>query len=320
MSRVFSAMTGTGPGVISPPVAALPDDGVWENSPEEVPFIEIGGPEGPISSVTTTTATDTVPSPSAPATSAPRTAATQRSFPRLAEPPHPLYLSVRFHHWPTTHPSRPPRPGEPDASLVTFHAPEHPISTEYKDVWHAIIQQHSDNQSHVLYFVSPAAESGTTTVILNLAIQAVRQSQHRVLVLDAHLERPAAAGRLGLPAAPGLKEVMGEQCPLAIALQPACIERLHLLAAGQAPLPSPEQLGRTLPLLLARLRQWYDWILVDTGVWNELPQRDATCGAADALYVVARDVDIPGTAVGELRVQVRRLGGLPRGAIATRLA
>ena len=56
MSRVYSALTGA----MRPAGAALlnaPDDGVWENSEEPAaevapaeaaPFIEIGGPGGPV--------------------------------------------------------------------------------------------------------------------------------------------------------------------------------------------------------------------------------------------------------------------------------
>ncbi|MCX8138252.1 MAG: hypothetical protein WHU94_00695 [Thermogemmata sp.] len=322
MSRLYNAMTGTDAAAPVPAVSMAPDDGVWENSPEEVPYIEIGGPEGPVGTVVASSA-GSVGSTSRGSGAAgfSRTGPTPqtRPYPRLADASPPLYLSVRFHDFPAARQSDAPQPSEPDASLVVFHQPQHPISTEYKEVWEAIVQQCRGNASHLLHFVAPASEAGTTTVILNLAIQAARQ-RGRIVVVDAHGERPAVAARLGMPSAPGLSDVLVGQCPLTLALQPTGIERLHVLSAGEASPVPPEAVGRSLPLVLSQLRQWYDWVLVDGGVWGENPQRDALCAGADSLYVVARDADVFGAAVSDLRVQVRRRGGQARGAIATRLA
>ncbi len=326
MSRLYNAMTGTDAAAPVPAVTMAPDDGVWENSPEEMPYIEIGGPEGPVGTVVAPSA-EPVASASHPASRGSGATASSRSssapqvrpYPRLVDASQPLYLSVRFHDFPATRRSDPPHPFEPDVSLIVFHQPQHPISTEYKEVWEAMVQQCRNRASHLLHFVAPAPDAGTTTVLLNLAIQAARQG-NRVAVVDAHWERSAVAGRLGVPSAPGLSDVLAGQCPLTLALQPTSIERLHVLSAGEvSPIP-PEAVGRSLPLVLSQLRQWYDWVLVDGGVWGEMPQRDAASAAADALYVVARDADVFGAAVSDLRVQVRRVGGQARGAIATRLA
>lgn len=322
MSRLYNAMTGTDATAPAPAVSMAPDDGVWENSPEEVPYIEIGGPEGPVGTVVASSAgpgASASRGSSAVTSSRPSPAPQARPYPRLADASQPLYLAVRFYDFPVARRSDAPHPSEPDASLVVFHQPQHPISNEYQEVWEAIVQQCRSGASHLLHFVAPVPEAGTTTVILNLAIHAARQ-RGRIVVVDAHGERPAAAGRLGVSSAPGLSDVLAGQCPLTLALQPTSIERLHILSAGEVSPVPPEAVARSLPLVLSQLRQWYDWVLVDGGVWGEMPQRDAASAAVDALYVVARDADVFGAAVSDLRVQVRRLGGQARGAIATRLA
>ena len=322
MSRLYQAMTGTDPVAPAPAASMTPDDGVWENSPEEVPYIEIGGPEGPVGSVIASadfgdkdcTISGAAETPQSRSTSASHA----RPYPRLAEASQPVYLSVRFHDFPAVRRGSPSSTTEPDSSLIVFHQPQHPISFEYKEVWQAITQQCQAGTHRLVYFVAATGESGTTTVVLNLAIQAARQ-RGQVLVVDAHLERPAAAGRLGLSPSPGLTEVLLGQCPLTLAVQPTCVERLHFLGSGTSSV-SQEQVGRSLPLVLSQLRQWYDWVLVDAGVWGEMPQRDAACVVADAVYVVARDADVVGARVSQLRVQVRHLGVQARGAVATRLA
>ena len=63
-----------------------------------------------------------------------------------------------------------------------------------------------------LLFAGAADDVGTSTVLLNLAVTLARQ-EATVTVVDAHLARPALADRLGLPPAPGLREVLAGQMP-----------------------------------------------------------------------------------------------------------
>src|SRR5262245_16153122 len=149
MSRVFSAMTGTGstrPAV----VAEEPhEDERFVVEFEDAPFVEIGGPTGPIFS----TAPKPAPEP---------TAKTEpRAFPRIAAPAAPVaaapapapvvvpfgaearaaatYLSVRFHD---VLPRAPGRTADgPDPGLVALHFPDHAVSGEYRTLRDEISRQ-----------------------------------------------------------------------------------------------------------------------------------------------------------------------------------
>ncbi len=330
----------------APPAAprTVPDDGVWENAPEEVPYIEIGGPEGMTGSVLRLVATEPPAraaspakptAPAMPSADPHRVAPTQspvsdtpaaklptstdtdnRSFPRLAHTP--LYLSVRWHPLGIPAPTRVPL--EPDAALIVWHYPDHPVSSEYRQVWEAIRRQFPEPGPRLLHFAATEAEAGATTVLLNLALAAAQsETAARVLVVDAHCERPAIASRLGLRATVGLHEVLARKLPLTLAIQLSGVERLDVLAAGAGVVP-PEQLGRELPLLFEQVRPWYGWVLVDGGVWGEMPHRDALCPAADAVYLICRDETFPRLDTDSYRREIRQLGGLPRGIITTRPA
>ncbi len=326
MSRVYNVMTGaTRPA--APPVAETPDEeGVWE-ADDEAPFVEIGGPSGPVFS----------PTPAAPSTpSAPVSAAAApvlpkttpeakpeskpdatRTFPRLAPPPAPAYLSVHFHDI-VSRAARLAADG-PDASLVTLHFPEHPVSGEYRVLRDEIRKQLPETTPRVLHFTATAAEAGTTTVLLNFAITLAAHSKARVLVVDANINRPAFAAKLALKPAPGLCEVLTHQLPLAWALQPSPVPSLQVLTAGDAADTTPAAIARDFPKLVGQLRQWFDWVLVDGGVWGTLPDRDATCPSADAVYLVTRDTDTDRPEFLGVRGWVKELGGLLRGYVATRV-
>lgn len=321
MSRVYSALTGA-MRPAGPVVLDAPDDGVWENTEEpavpavvdEAPFIEIGGPGGPIFSASLGEAPAPRPlgAPAAEAAAEPA-----RAFPRLAPATTPAYLSVRFHDV-QTRGSR--RTGDgPDSSIVAFHLPDHPVTGEYRVLGEEIRKQLPVSTARVLLFTAAAPEAGTSTVLLNLGAILAAEGKTRVMIVDGSLDRPAVATKLGLKPGPGVCEVLAQRVPLTIAVQPTPIARLDALAAGDRIDSTPSAVARDFPRTLSQLRQWYDWVLVDGGVWGGMPERDAACAGADAVYLVTRDTDTERPEFLAVRGWVKQLGGHLRGYVATRI-
>jgi Mrp family chromosome partitioning ATPase len=324
MSRVYSALTGA----MRPAGAALldaPDDGVWENSEEPVaessiptPFIEIGGPGGPVFSPNLGAPPAKPPIPASKSEmpqAQPKVDEPTRTLLRLVPPPATAHLSVRFHDVVLLG----TKGQGPDASLVTFHLSDHPVSGEYRALKSAIQNQLPQAPSRILLFTAAAAESGTTTVLLNLAVTLTGEATSRVLVVDADVRRAAVAAKLGLHAAPGLCEVLANRVPLTLAVQPTAVKRLDALTAGLGADAIAVALGKEFPRLLGQLRHWYDWVIVDGGTWGAMPERDATCPGVDAVYLVTREALAERPEFAAARGWVKELGGPLRGYVTTRL-
>jgi Mrp family chromosome partitioning ATPase len=338
MSRVYNALTGaTRTATLSNTIA---DENAWETS-EEAPFIEIGSPSGPLFSSASLAASSSVqitpkpatpklvasslkPGPEIKAEDKPEPKAeTLRTFPRLVPSataptaiPATAYLSVKFHDVTVRQP-RPATEG-PDAALVTYHFPEHAVSGEYRVLRDEIRRQLPDSTARVLLFSAATPEAGTTTVLLNLAVTLAQEGKTRVLVVDGNVTRAGVAAKLALKPAPGLCEVLAHRVPLAWAVQPSVVPSLQVLTAGEADASTPAELSRDLPKLLGQLREWYDWVLLDGGVWGMVPERDAASPAADAVYLVTRDGNADHPEFLNLRSGVKEAGGLLRGYVATR--
>src|SRR5205085_8748466 len=103
--------------------------------------------------------------------------------------------------------------------LVAFHQPEHEVSDEYRRLLSDIEAQVGADAGKALLFTSALAGAGTTSVLLNLALTRARRDAGKVAVVDANLDRPAVAKRLGAAPAPGLREVLSRTVPLAWGLQ-----------------------------------------------------------------------------------------------------
>ena len=283
---------------------------------EDVPFVEVGGPDGVLTSVAS-------PRPVARLAPPPAVSDPTPVPPRLAEAPRPTpqspdprVLSVSFHQFPAANLRLLPSGVAPE--LVTYHFPDHPVSGEYRAVVAELKTPFADPGPRTLLFTAAVPVAGTSTVLMNAAVALAQEGGPRVLVVDANLPRPGAARRFGATDTPGLAEVLGQTVPLAWAVQPTPLSNLHVLAAGRPAAAPAGRLVADLPRLLTQLRQWFDWVLVDCGVWTEFDDLTAMGTAADGVYLVTRQPDLDRPEFGALRGAVAAAGGTLRGYITTR--
>jgi Mrp family chromosome partitioning ATPase len=225
-----------------------------------------------------------------------------------ATPTDSRYLSVSFRHVPVL-----TLAGGISPDAVAYHLPDHPVSAEYRLLVDEIRDQLPTPGAKAVFFTSAVPNSGTTTVVLNLAATIVRDPDATVLVVDAAVDDPAMARKLAAADAPGLSEVVGQKVPLAWAVQPTPAARLHVLAAGDGPNASPE-IGK----LIDQLKQWFDWVLIDGGAWGRRVDREHLAAAADATYAVARLSDLERPEFHALRATLPQAGKL-KGYITTRV-
>src|SRR5882757_8181053 len=136
MSRMFNVLSGgsSARAAAESPSAAARSSPRAEAASEvalvdEIPFVEIGGPAGPVYSagLNLLKLPETAKAPK-PAEAPAPTPADERTFPRLATP---KYLSVTFHDLTGRKRNEIEREG-PDSGLVALHLPDHPISGEYR--------------------------------------------------------------------------------------------------------------------------------------------------------------------------------------------
>ena len=137
----------------------------------------------------------------------------------------------------------------------------------------------------------------------------------KVLVVDANPNRPSVAARMGVGDSPGLSDVLTQAVPLAWAIQTTPVANLHVLACGSAAGQATQVVAHELPRLLAQVRQWFDWVLVDVGVWDQTFNREAHAGTGDAVYLVTRHTDLERMEFHSLRGAV---GQNLKGYITTR--
>jgi len=288
VSEGFAQTNGHGPAVELLATPVPPDD--WAAA-ADVPFVEVGGPAGVVTSIPTAKPTA---KPTAPKKDESKTDS--------------RYLSVSFRHVPVL-----TLAGGVSPDVVAFHLTDHAVSGEYRALADEIKEQLSSAGPKAVLFTAAVPNSGTTTVALNLAVTLARDPDAAVLVVDAAAENPSVARKLAAGDSPGLAEVLAQTVPLAWAVQPTPAARLHVLAAGDGPHASAD-IGK----LIDQLKQWFDWVLVDGGTWGRRADRDALTAAADATYAVARLTDLERPEFHALRTALPKVGKL-KGYVTTRV-
>ena len=201
------------------------------------------------------------------------------------------------------------------AEVVAFHAPEQAGAAQYRDLLAAVAAAGPGARQAALLFTPALADAEATPVVLNLAVTAARQGRRRVLALDGNLRRPGVAWRLGLPEAPGLREVLGGAVTLDEAVQETEQPNLLALTAG-APAGGvgPRFVAETMRSLLRQLRQRFDLVLVDGPRWDGRPDA-ALLAACDAVYLVLPEKDAESPEVDELLQALPALGARLAGCV-----
>ncbi|TVQ61689.1 MAG: polysaccharide biosynthesis tyrosine autokinase [Phycisphaerales bacterium] len=151
-----------------------------------------------------------------------------------------------------------------------------------------------------LLVVPGMPESGATTVASNLALT-FAASDHRVLLIDANMRRPALHRVFERGDHPGLADVLAGEATLDAAAQITNDENLHLLACGTDRLRVFERLGtQAMRDLLADARTKYDVVLVDVAPAVVSGDAGSLSNLCDASVLVVR-------ALSEKRGLVARL-------------
>ncbi|MDE1997780.1 MAG: XrtA-associated tyrosine autokinase [Burkholderiales bacterium] len=91
------------------------------------------------------------------------------------------------------------------------------------------------NRANLIMVTSALPGEGKTYTSINLAISLAMELDHTVLLVDADVVRPSVLDRLGLPASPGLLDILTQpDLDLADVMLKTNIPKLTLLPAGSA--------------------------------------------------------------------------------------
>jgi Mrp family chromosome partitioning ATPase len=307
MGRMLDTLKRRNGNLASPQDGSVPMTDDPAPVAEEPSFIEVGGKQTPIEGSPDVLA---CPAPMAPG---------KPFVPQLitppATPPEPAGLTVLFR--PTTAEPAPARTRfAPE--LIAFHRPDHPLGKQYQHLAVSLISPLPAGRCRALLFTAAHPGAGTTTVLLNLAIALARQGKQRVVVVDANVNQPAIAERLGLPRVPGLVEVLAGESGLQDVLQETGQANLLALTSGHGSASRQGRLGgEAMRALLRQLRERCELILLDAPCWTAQAGLLPLALLCEAVYLVSPETEAQAAETADLMQALAQQGAPLRGHFVT---
>lgn len=121
----------------------------------------------------------------------------------------------------------------------------------------------SQQPLQTLLVTSAEPGEGKSTIVANLAYSMALGGQN-VLLIDADLRAPVQHKSFRLENNLGLTDVLGGATPVERAVQKSGLANLSVLTAGRSVNDPGELLRRRMPMLMTKLRQSFDVILIDS--------------------------------------------------------
>jgi len=168
-------------------------------------------------------------------------------------------------------------------------SPNSRLAESYRAVRTALLFSNGDIPPKVILVTSALPQEGKTTVSLNSAIALAYQGA-KVLLIDADLRRPEVHACLGVPAEPGLGELLSGEAELPVQAA-ACpqVPNLFVLPAGRRRLRPAEVLGSgRMRDLLNNCRKNFDFVVIDTPPVLAVTDAVVLSKSADGVLLVVR--------------------------------
>jgi Mrp family chromosome partitioning ATPase len=271
----------------------------WEMG-EEVPFVEVGGPNKKVE----------------------LSPGLMKHPPQPAQPPHVIVetpnakvvqltpaqpMSVAFEVWPVEKAVQ-----AISSEVIAYHQPNHAATKEYTLLLDAILTNAKSSEAKVVLALGHRACVGVSTVLANLAALAAQAKKLRTLVLDANADA-GVSQRLGIHASQGLAGVLKGTLALEQALVETAIPSLHVLPAGKTAGPLPAE---AVAWLIACLRDRFDLVLIDGPALDDRTDHCLYIPHVDNIYVVLPQGESANVGKGAAHT-IARAGGRLCGLIHT---
>jgi capsular exopolysaccharide synthesis family protein len=172
--------------------------------------------------------------------------------------------------------------------LVMLNRARSVAAEQFRRLKTLLVNEYKDS-AQVIVITSPAPGEGKSMVSANLALAFAADLQGAVLLLDADLRRPTVERWLTPIPKLGLTEILTGQTELDHAVLELENSALNVLPAGTPPHDPVELLSSdSAKNLMAKLRERYSRIIVDTPPIIPFTDADAIGSYCDGILVVAR--------------------------------
>jgi len=155
--------------------------------------------------------------------------------------------------------------GARSLALLEHHDDRHAYAESYRNLRSALLYLAVDGaRPKVLFVTSAVPNEGKSTIAANLA-RALALGGSRVLLVDGDMRKGRLHDLLDMKREPGLTEALRQQDHIDRFIQTNSLPNFSFLARGSDMVnPSDLFLSSSFATLFGRLREWFDYVLIDS--------------------------------------------------------
>ncbi len=184
--------------------------------------------------------------------------------------------------------------------LMMLHEPHASGCEQYRTLRTELFHAAERELTQIIVITSSIAGEGKTATTLNLALAIAQSPNRRVLVIDGDLRHPSVAQYLGLKPFAGFAEVLQDKADLFDAVTRISEHDLYLLPVRRETQSPTELLSSPrFQAALGELRQYFDFILIDSPPVKPFADARQLANHADATLFIVRAGFAPYETVAE---------------------
>jgi capsular exopolysaccharide synthesis family protein len=173
-------------------------------------------------------------------------------------------------------------------SKYILDKPSSAFAESIRSIYIKVLLTSSDSPPRTILVVSSEPEEGKSSISLSLA-QLRQRAGQKVIIIDADFRRSVLAKVMGLKEKPGLLDVLSGKADFKAVLQIEPESGLHVIAAGDYVAFGSDLLAsESMERLLARLREIYDLVVIDSAPTLMLSDPQVLSRMADKTILVVR--------------------------------
>jgi capsular exopolysaccharide synthesis family protein len=193
--------------------------------------------------------------------------------------------------------------------LVNLKDPESTFAEHYRNIRTSLLLSTPEQPPKIMVTTSALPQEGKTATAINLAV-AFTQLNKKVLIIDCDLRRPRIHKIFRLKNTVGISSFLVGRSRIEDIIHRYPGEpNLHVIAAGPVP-PNPVELiiSKAMGEMMAKLRQHYDFIFIDSPPLMGISDAILLGEHADGLILIAHGGKTPHQVIEKAKAEIDKYG------------
>ena len=203
--------------------------------------------------------------------------------------------------------------------VIQRHASNHATLAWYENLKTNLLTRHLDKPIKTILFTSTAQGDGTSTTVVNFATSLVKETELRVLLVDANLRTPCLHEAFGVDQTRGLSDLLLKVGDMTSRMNKIGATNLYVMPCGGKHSNPVTLFESTLfDRFLQETRAWFDFVILDAPPATSFSEARVICHKVDGVVLVLGSGTTRRQVALKAKRQIEEAGGKVLGVVLNR--